>query len=111
MGTLNSAHPKKHLKILGEVLFLGGRPLKIPTFSGSDPERLERGPLYSARRRNFQKSPRTFVVLRTGYNPSTFRHVSRQNPRCPTQKNKKSAVLARFGTVFSQMVGAPRILA
>merc|ERR1711966_534173 len=102
---------KKHLKKIWGVLFLGGRPPKIPTFSGAAPERLERGPQDSARWRNFQKSQRTFVVLRIGYNPSTFRHVSRQNPRCPTQKTKKNAVLARFGTVFSQMVGAPRILA
>ena len=103
-------HPKKHLKLFWGVLFMGGQAPKIPNFSVSDPERLERGPQYSARRRNFQKSQRTFVVLRWGYNPSTFRHVSRQNPRCPTQKTKKSAVFGQFGTVFSQMVGAPRIL-
>ena len=48
---------------------MGGRPPKIPTFSGFDPERLERGPQYSARRRNFQKSLRTVAVLRWGYNP------------------------------------------
>ena len=94
--------------VFGVSCFFGGRPPKIPTFSGSAPERLERGPQYSARRRNFQKSQRTFVVLRLGYNPSTFRYVSRQNPRCPTQKTKKSAVLAHFGTVFNQMGGAPR---
>ena len=99
---------KRILKFFGGSYFLGERLLNIPTFSRSDPKRLERGPQYSDRRRNFQKSQRTFVVLRWGYNPSTFRHVSRQNPRCPTQKTEKSAVFARFGTVFSQMVGAPR---
>ena len=68
---------------------MGRRSPKIPTFSGSAPERLKRGPQYSARWRNFQKSQPTFVVLRIDYNPSTFRHVSRQNPRCLTQKTKK----------------------
>ena len=48
---------KSILKLFGDVFFLGGRPSKIPTFSESDPEHLERGPQYSARRRNFQEKP------------------------------------------------------
>ena len=103
-------HPWKHLNFFGGVLFLGDRPPKIPTFSGSGPERLERGPQYSARRRNFQKSLRTFVVLRIGYNPRERNHASFQYPRCPNQKTKKSAVVAQLGTVFNQMGGAPRFL-
>ena len=89
-------HPKKHLKKFGGVLFFGGRPPKIPTFRGCAPERLERGPQSSAHRRNFQKTQCSFVVLRCGYNPSMFHHVSSQHPRCPTQKNKKSAVFCPF---------------
>ena len=99
---------KSILNFLGCLIFGGQPPPKIPTYSGSDPERLERGPQYSARRRNFQKSPRTFVVLRIGYNPREKNCSSFQYPRCPTQKTKKSAVFVHFGTVFSQMGGAPR---
>ena len=61
-------------------MFSDGRKLKspvkkhkIPTFSGSGSERLERGPQYAARRRNFQKSLITFVVLRIG---SVFNQMS-----------------------------------
>ena len=66
-----------------------GMPPKIPTFSRSDLERLERGPQYSARRRNFQKILRTIVVLRIGYNPSQRNDASFQYPQCPNQENKK----------------------
>ena len=90
-------HPKKHLKFLGGALFLGGRSPKIPTFSGSDSERLERGPQCSARRRNFQKPLRTIVVLRSGYIPTGRNDTSSQYPRCPMQKTKKSAVFAQLG--------------
>ena len=68
---LNSA-PETFLETLVGVLFLGVAPPQIPTFSGSDSKRLERGPQHSARRRNFQRSPRTFVVLRLSHNPSQW---------------------------------------
>ena len=74
-----------------------GGPPKIPTFSGSDSERLERGPQCSARRRNFQKPLRTIVVLRSGYIPTGRKCTSSQYPRCPMQKTKKSAVFAQLG--------------
>ena len=96
-------HSKKHPKFFEGVLVLEGNPPEIPIFSGFDPERLERGPQYSARRRNFQKIPRTFVVLRWGYNPSQRNDASLQYPRCPKQKQKTkkvpfSAILAAFST-------------
>ena len=79
---------------------MAGRSPKIPTFSGSDPERLERGPQCFARRRNFQKSPHAFVVLRLGYNPSQRKYTSSfQYPCCPNQKTKMFLpVLALFST-------------
>ena len=90
---------KSILKLFG-VSFLGGKVPKILTFSGSAPERLERGPQYSARRRNFEKRQRTFVVLRLGYNPSQRNDASFQNPRCPTQKNKKKCRFCPFWHCF-----------
>ena len=97
---------KSILNFLGVSYFWGDSP-QIPTFSGFDPKCLERGPQYSARRRNFQKSQLTFAVLRIGYNPSQRNYTSFQYPRCPIQKTKKSAFFGRFGTVFNQMGGAP----
>ena len=93
-------HPKKHLKFFWGASFLGGGPPKIPTFSGSDSERLERGPQCSARRRNFQKPLHTIVVLRWGYNPTERNYISSQYPRCPMQKTQKTAVFAQLGVVF-----------
>ena len=93
---------------MGGVLFFGGRPPKVPTFSGSGPERLERGPQHSACRRNFQKSLRKFVVLRIGYNLRE-KSAAHLNTRGAPTKKQKSAVFACFGAVFNQMVGAMRI--
>ena len=107
-STMNSTSEKASY-IFGSVLFLEGRPPKIPTFSGSDYERIKTGPQYILDpSEEFQKSSDTIVVLWWGYSPSTFHHGSRQHPWCPTQK-QKNAVFARFGIVFNQMVGAPRI--
>ena len=89
-------HPKKYLNFFGGVLFLGGMSPKTPTFTGSDPERLERGPQYSARRRTFQKSPRTFVVLRLGDNPSQRKCTSFQYPQCPNEKKTKKCRFCPF---------------
>ena len=99
-STLNFAS-KKATQVFWSVSFLKGRPPKIPTFSGSDPEGLKRGPRDLARWRNFKNILRTIVVLQWGYNPSTFCDVSRQNPQCPTQKTKKMPflpILAPFST-------------
>ena len=82
-------HRKEHLKFFWGALFLGDSPLKIPTFSRSYSERLERGPQCSARRRNFQKLLRTIVVLCIGYNPTGRNDTSSQYPRCLMQKTKK----------------------
>ena len=43
-----------------------------------------------------------FVVLDIGYNPSQRNYASFQYLRYPNQKTKKSAVFARFGTVFQK---------
>ena len=88
---------KSILNLGGGALFLGVRPPKTLIFSGSDSERLERGPQCSARRRNFQKPLRTIVVLRWGYIPTGRNDTSSQYPRCPMQKTKKSAVFAQLG--------------
>ena len=79
---------RKSILIFLGVPFLGGGPPKIPPFSGSDSERLERGPQCSARRRNFQKSLRTIVVLRIVYNPTGTNDTSSQCG-APTKRPKK----------------------
>ena len=100
-------HPKSILNFWGCHIF-GGQP---PKYLIILQVRLERGPHYSARRRNFQKRPLTFVVLRWGYTPSTFHHVSSQHLRCPTQKTKKVSflpVLAPFSTKWLGHCGFQR---
>ena len=80
---------KKHLNFFGGVLFLGDSPPKIPTFNGSDPERLERGPQYSARRRIFQKSQRTCSPA-MGLQPQRKKTAAHSNTRgAPAKKPKK----------------------
>ena len=85
------------------MIFIEFCILKSPkplTFSGSGSERLERGPQYLARRRNFQKGQRTLVVLRWRYNPREKVQLI-PIPTVPHPKNKKvlfSPVLAAFST-------------
>ena len=103
-------HPKTHHKFLGVSYFYWGHAPKTLTFSGSDPERLERGPQYSARRRNFQESPRTIVVMRLVYNPSKRKCTSFQYPRCLNQKTKRGPFLpisAPFSTKWLGHRGSP----
>ena len=88
------------LNFLGVSYFFGGRPPKIPTFSGSEPKRLERGPQCSSRQRNFQKLLHTIVVLRIGYIPTGRNYTSSQYPQCPMQKTKKTAIFGQLGVVF-----------
>ena len=101
-------HSKNHLKIFGGVLLLGDRPPKIPTFSGSGPKRLERGPQYSACRRNFKKSSLSTVIMCLGYNLSQRNCTSFQYLRCPNHKTKKVpflAISAPFSTKWLEHCG------
>ena len=100
-------HPRKNS---GAALFLGGGPPKIPTFSGSDSERLERGPQCSARRRNLQKPLRTIVVLRIAYNPTRRNDSSSQYPRCPHQKNKNDGFCPTRGGFLTLGSRTSRVL-
>ena len=47
-------------------------------------------PQYAARRRNFQKSLRTIVVLRLGQGIIRLHHVFEPKPRCPVIFRKKA---------------------
>ena len=66
--------------------------LRVSYFWRAGPQKLQLFAVLT-RRRNFKKSLRTIAALPWGYNPSTFHHVSRQYPRCPTKKNKKMPFL------------------
>ena len=79
---------------------MGDRPPRIPTSSGSDPERLERGPQCSSRRRKFRKLLHTIVVLRIGYIPTRRNYTSSLYPQCPMQKKQKTAIFGQLGVVF-----------
>ena len=83
----------------------GGSPPQIPTFGGSNPKHLERGPQYSTRRRKFQKIQRTFVVLPWVHNPRTFRDVLHQPLRCPTKKTKKVLILPVLAPFSTRWLG------
>ena len=98
---------KRIFKPFRGVFYLGDRPPKIPMFSGSDPERLEREPQYSSRQNNLKKL--TYLCS----SASGLRYQSEKCPlipipAVPNQKKQKSAVFACFGTVFNQIVGALR---
>ena len=79
------------------VLFLESRSPKTPTFCRFDPSQ------------EFQK--------KLTYNRSSAMRLQSQHvsprltpiPAVPNQKKQKNAVFALLGTVFNQMVGAPRI--
>ena len=94
------------LKNLGVSYFWGASPPKSRLLAGlTDPERLERGPQHSARRRNFKKTLRTIVVLRWGYTPREKKCSSSQYPRCPDQKTKKVPFLPVSAPFSAKWVG------
>ena len=92
-STLNSTFKKESYIFWARLIFQWGGG-KIPTFSGRDFKRLWRGPKFCA-----------WDMC----NPSTFCRGSHQYPGCPNQKTTKVPFFARFGTGFSQKVGALRI--
>ena len=87
------------LNFLGVSYFFGGRPPKIPTFSGSEPKRLERGPQCSSRRRNFQKLLHTIVVLRIGYIFHSEKLHLLPISTVPHAKNQKTAIIVQLWVI------------
>ena len=104
-STLNFA-PERASETFWGALFLEDSPPKIPTFSGSDSERLKRGSQCSAQRRSFQKPLRTIAVMRIDYNPTGRNDTSSQYPRCPMQeKTKKWLFCPTWGGFWVSVAG------
>ena len=67
-------------------------------------------PSFAARRKNFENSPRTIVVLRWVLGMYRQNYAFGQKPRCPAIIGEKSAVFAQFGPFFTKNCGALRFL-
>ena len=77
------------------LIFLGASYFWV---AGPPKSRLVAGPTpYSARRRNFQKSLRTIVVLRIGYNPREKSAAHPNTRGAPTKKQKNGHFCSTWG--------------
>ena len=81
-----------------ECLIFGIRPSKISIFSGSDPERLERGPQCLARRKSFQKPLRTTYCSSPDWLQSD-REKWRLLPISAVSRAKNTSVFAQLRVV------------
>ena len=80
------------------------RPLKRTNFSDYASKGPQKRPYISAHTQQFQKSPRSFSVLRLDWRIGRRKDVSSWYPQCPNYVAENSAKMAKNGTFLDFLI-------